>query len=422
MKRIWTTLFVPVFLFLGLSLALLAQSVSQISGTVKDASGSAIPGAHITVTQTETGVTRTAESDANGIYSLPSLPLGPYRMEVKKEGFATSVQSGIVLQVDTAPTIDPVLKVGALEESVQVEAAAAMVETHSTGVGQVVNSQDVVELPLNGREITQLITLAGASNIVQYGYGQAPSSGNLISSKNYPNEALVSVAGGMLNGTTYLLDGGTHNDVFNNLNLPLPFPDAVQEFKVETSSLPAEYGQHSAGAVNVVSKSGGNEFHGDAFEFVRNGYFNARDFFAPVGDNLKRNQFGGTVGRADQEEQAVLLFGLSGHVDPVGACRHPRRCSHRGGADRRLYGIRVAVLRRRPQTLKAPFVNNVLPPSLVSPQAINFASHFPTSSPLAATLRFPKSPIRTSTWGWRKSITRSAPNSPSSRAILAPTV
>ncbi len=119
-----------------------------------------------------------------------------------------------------------------------------MVETHSTGVGQVVNGQQVLELPLNGREITQLITIAGAANTVQYGFGQAPSSGNLVSSKSYPNEALVSVAGGMLNGTTYLLDGGTHNDPFNNLNLPLPFPDAIQEFKVETSSLPAEYGQH----------------------------------------------------------------------------------------------------------------------------------------------------------------------------------
>ena len=271
MKRLSTTLFVSLSLCLAFGSVLLAQSVSQISGTVKDASGSAIPGAEVTVTQTDTGVTRTAQTDASGVYSLPSLPLGPYRMEVKKEGFSTYVQSGIVLQVDTAPTIDPVLKVGAITETVQVEAAAAMVETHSTGVGQVVNSQDVVELPLNGREITQLITLAGGSNTVQYGYGQAPSSGNLISSKNYPNEALVSVAGGMLNGTTYLLDGGTHNDPFNNLNLPLPFPDAMQEFKVETSSLPAEYGQHSAGAVNIVSKSGSNEFHGDAFEFVRNG-------------------------------------------------------------------------------------------------------------------------------------------------------
>ena len=134
----------------------------------------------------------------------------------------------------------------------------------------------------------------------------------------------------MLNGTTYLMDGGTHNDAFNNLNLPLPFPDAVQEFKVETSALPAEYGQHSAGAVNVVSKSGTNEFHGDAFEFVRNGNFNARDFFAPANDNLKRNQFGGTVGRPNQKKQAVLFSGLSGHAHPsappprIAVFRRPR--------------------------------------------------------------------------------------------------
>ena len=281
---------------------------------MKDATGASIPGAQVTVTQTDTGVTRTAETDASGVYSLPSLPLGPYRLEVKKEGFASYIQTGIVLQVDSAPSIDAVLKIGAITEAVQVEASAAMVETHSTGVGQVVNQQQVVELPLNGRLITQLITLAGGSNTVPSAFGQAPSSGNLVSSKNYPNEALVSVGGGMLNGTTYLLDGGTHNDVFNNLNLPLPFPDAVQEFKVETSALPAEYGQHSAGAVNVVSKSGSNEFHGDAFEFVRNGYFNARDTFAPVNDNLKRNQFGGTLGGPIKKNK---LFFFVGYQDTI---------------------------------------------------------------------------------------------------------
>ncbi|MBV9506630.1 MAG: carboxypeptidase regulatory-like domain-containing protein, partial [Acidobacteriia bacterium] len=220
---------VQAALFLGLGLALLAQSVSHISGTVRDATGGAIPGATVTVTQTDTGLTRTAETDANGFYSLPSLPVGPYRMDVKKQGFSAYVQSGIVLQVATAPTIDPVLNLGTVSEAIQVEAAAAMIETQSTGVGQVVNQQQVLEMPLNGRQITQLITLAGGANTVASGFGQAPSVANLISSKNYPNEALVSIAGGMLNGTTYLLDGGTHNDVFNNLNLPLPFPDAIQE-------------------------------------------------------------------------------------------------------------------------------------------------------------------------------------------------
>ncbi len=242
MRRIATALFVQALVCLGL----FAQSVSQITGTVQDSSGLAVPGAEITATQTETGLTRSAQSGANGTYSLPSLPIGPYRLEVQKAGFSTFVQNGIVLQVATAPTIDAVLKVGAVSEQIQVEAAAAMVETHSTGVGQVVNQQQVVDLPLNGRQIGQLITLAGGAVPITSAYGTLPtSSGLLQTTKNYPGETLVSISGGMLNGTTYLMDGGSHNDPFNNLNLPTPPPDAIQEFKVETSALPAQYGQHS---------------------------------------------------------------------------------------------------------------------------------------------------------------------------------
>ena len=376
MKRVSTTRLVSAWFSLALCPAMFAQSVSQISGTVKDASGLGVPAAQVAVTQTDTGVTRTTTTGANGDYSLPSLPVGPYRMEVKKEGFSTYVQSGIVLQVDTAPTIDPVLQLGAVSQAVEVQAAAAMVETHSTGVGQVVNQQQVVELPLNGRQVTQLITLAGGSNIVQSGFGQAPTSGNLMSSKNYPNEALVSVAGGMLNGTTYLMDGGTHNDVFNNLNLPLPFPDAVQEFKVETSALPAEYGQHSAGAVNVVTKSGSNEIHGDAFEFVRNGYFNARDFFAPVNDNLKRNQFGGTVGGPVEKNKLFYFVGFQGTLIRSAPAATPAvvpTASMLAG-DFRAYESQCF---GSAQTLKAPFVNNMLPAGSISSQALAMAKNFP---------------------------------------------
>src|SRR4029077_13192476 len=113
---------------------------------------------------------------------------------------------------------------------------------------------------------------------------------------------------------SYLLDGGNHNDPFNNLNLPLPFPDALQEFKVETSALPAQYGHHSAGAVNIVTKSGTNEFHGDAFEFVRNYKFNARDFFALGRDTIKRNQFGGTAGGPIRKNK---LFFFAGYQDTI---------------------------------------------------------------------------------------------------------
>jgi carboxypeptidase family protein/TonB-dependent receptor-like protein len=381
MKQISTTLLVRLFLCLACCFAVFGQSVSQISGTVKDATGLAVPGAQVTVTQTDTGLSRTTVSGGSGAYSLPSLPIGPYRIEVRKEGFTTFIQTGIVLQVDTAPTIDPVLTVGAVSQAVEVQAAAAMVESHSSGVGQVVNQQQVVELPLNGRQVTQLITLAGGANNVQSGFGQAPTTGNLMSSKNYPNEALVSVAGGMLNGTTYLMDGGTHNDVFNNLNLPLPFPDAVQEFKVETSALPAEYGQHSAGAVNVVTKSGSNEVHGDAFEFVRNGYFNARDFFAPVNDNLKRNQFGGTIGGPIKKNKLFFFFGYQGTLIRSAPAATPAVIPTPSmlAGDFRAYESQCF---GTPQTLRGPFGTggapaNVLPTSLVSPQAIAMAKAFP---------------------------------------------
>ena len=376
MKRILAQLAVVSILCLGCCAGVFAQATSQISGTVKDTSGAVVAGAEITVTQTDTGVSRSTTSDAAGVYSLPSLPLGPYRVEVKKEGFTTYIESGIVLQVASAPTINPVLKVGVVAQSVQVEATAAMIETSSTGVGQVVNSQDVVDLPLNGRQVTQLITLAGASNTVQNSFGQPPAAGNLVSSKNYPNEALVSVGGGLLNGTTYLLDGGTFNDPFNNLNLPTPFPDAVQEFNVQTSALPAEYGQHSAGAINMVSKSGTNQFHGDAFEFVRNADFNADDYFARRSDNLKRNQFGGTLGGPIKQRKVFFFLGYQGTLIRSAPAASPAvlpTASELAGNFQNYESQCFAT----PQTLKAPFVNNILPSNLISPQALAFASHFP---------------------------------------------
>src|SRR3989441_8133056 len=265
-----------------------AVSTSQITGTVKDQTGAVLPGAEVTVTQTDTGARRTVVSDETGSYVLANLPIGPYRLEVMLPGFRTYVQTGIVLQVGSNPTIPVVLAVGQVSEQIEVAADAALVETRSTGVGQVIDNQRVLELPLNGRQATELIFLSGMAT---------PSLGAGLNSKvrNYPTTEVV-IAGGLSNGMTYLLDGATHNDAYNNLNLPLPFPDALQEFKVETSALPAQYGHHSAAAINGVTKAGTNDIHGDLFEFLRNGVFNARNTFAAARDNLKRNQFGGTAG------------------------------------------------------------------------------------------------------------------------------
>jgi len=297
-----------VVLLLASCAAIWAQSAatSQVSGTVLDPTGATVPEARITLTQTDTGLVRNAVSGSDGRYVVPSLPSGPYKLEISKQGFNTFVQTGIVLQVNTNPAIDAVLKVGSVTEQVLVEAATTMVETHTTSVGQVIDSSRVVDLPLNGRNPTELIYLTGAANL-------APPA-DLVSAKNYPGEAPISIAGGMATGATYTLDGGTHNDPFNNLALPLPFPDALQEFKVETSALPAQYGQHSAGAINAITKSGTNEIHGDLFEFVRNYKFNARNFFQPVRDSLKRNQFGGTVGGPIKKDKLFFFAGYQGTI------------------------------------------------------------------------------------------------------------
>ena len=295
-----------------LPLAVLATALAwsqgftaQINGTVRDSSGLAVPSAEVKATQTATGVTRTASTGSDGGYVFANLNLGPYLLEVSKEGFTKYVQSGIVLQVDASPTVDIVLKVGSLSEQVVVTADAELLETRSTGVGQVVDSQRVVELPLNGRNPTELIFLAGLANVGVNG------AGNISSVRNYPTVA-ISVAGGISNGVGYQLDGTNINDPFNNLNYPLPFPDALQEFKVETSALPAHYGIHSAAAVNAVTKSGTNQLHGDLFEFLRNGDLNARNFFAPARDTLKRNQFGGVLGGPVKKERLFFFAAYQG--------------------------------------------------------------------------------------------------------------
>ena len=140
-----------------------SQNISQIQGTVQDASGAPVPGAEVKATQTATGVTRTVTTGADGVYVLPNLPIGPYRLEVSKAGFSTYVQTGIVLQVATNPTVDMALKIGAVNEQVQVEANAALVETQATGVGNVMETQRILELPLNGRVATDLIQYTGAA-------------------------------------------------------------------------------------------------------------------------------------------------------------------------------------------------------------------------------------------------------------------
>ena len=247
-----------------------AQGTAQLTGTVRDDSGGVLPGVTVTATQTSTGLVRTAVTDETGGYVLTNLPIGPYRLEVALQGFKTYVQTGIVLQVGGTPTIDAVLGVGALEESVTVEAAAPLVEVRSSGISAVVDNEAILQMPLQGRQVTDLIMLAGAA--VQTG----------ATERGVPGGVYISVAGGLPGGVAYTLDGAEHNNPQSNAGLPMPFPDALQEFQVATSGLSAENGVKSGASVNAVTKSGTNAFHGGGFEFLRDRRFNAPEHFAAI--------------------------------------------------------------------------------------------------------------------------------------------
>ena len=221
-----------------------AQGTAEINGRVNDQTGAALPGVEVKATQTATGLERSTVSNETGAYVFTNLPIGPYRLEATLPGFQTYVQTGIVLQVGSSPVVNPVLEVGQVAQTVEVQADAAMVETRNTDIGAVMDNQRVLELPLNGRNATDLVFLtAGAT--------PGTTSGLNSGVRNYPT-ADISIAGGLASGTIYLLDGGVHNDPFNNQALPLPFPDALQEFRVQTSAIPAQYGHHSAAAVNAI--------------------------------------------------------------------------------------------------------------------------------------------------------------------------
>ena len=347
--------------------------VSQVSGVVRDASGLSVPDAEVTITNTATSASRTVRSAMNGSYAITNLAAGPYALQVKAPGFATYTQTGIVLQVNSSPILNVTLKVGAITETVEVRADAAMVESRSLGIGQVIDERRVVDLPLNGRDVSQLIALSGAA--VAY------TGTTMKSNLNHAESSSYSVAGGQMNATNYVLDGGTHIDPRTNIGLPLPFPDAMQEFRVETSSLPASYGSMPGGAVNVITKSGTNSFHGNAFWFVRNGAMNARNFFAPTRDSLKRNQFGGTLGGPILENRLFFFGGLQGttlRTAPVTEISYVPTAAVLQGDFRQI--LAPPCQPKQVNLSSAIAKDNVLLPGVVDPVAMNFFARLPVAT------------------------------------------
>jgi Carboxypeptidase regulatory-like domain len=276
-------------------------ATAQMHGAVRDSTGAVVPGADVKATQTDTGVVRSTTTGADGGYVLTNLPLGPYRVEVSKQGFTTFVQTGIVLTVGSAPAVNMTLQVGAVTQQVVVESQAPLVETQSTSVGQLVDTQRVLDLPLNGRQVTDLITLAGAavSNTAAQGVG-----------RTLAGPPVISMAGGLAYSAGYAMDGANYFNYTNSSTYRMPFPDALQEFRVDTSGFTSQ--QASFAQVSAATKSGSNALHGDLFEFIRNSIFNAQNTLAPVKDNQKRNQFGGTIGGPIKKDKLFFFLGYQG--------------------------------------------------------------------------------------------------------------
>jgi Carboxypeptidase regulatory-like domain/TonB dependent receptor len=402
MSRYCATLIVFVWALCATTLVF-GQAVNnaQIHGTITDSTGAAVIGAQIRATQTLTGLVRTTVSGSEGNYSLPNLPVGPYTLQVTSQGFQTHNQTGIVLQVDDNAKLDVALKVGVVTQTEEVHADAIMVKTEDTSVSQVIDHERIVDLPLNGRQLTQLLLLSGAATSATLP-GQ-----DLLSSKNYGNgnatsavSATISVAGGQENGNTFLLDGADHNDKFSNLNMPIPFPDAIQEFSVQTSTLSARYGEHAGSVVSLVTKSGTNKLHGDIFDFIRNDAVNAHHFDFPnfvtgasvplnPNDNaLRRNQFGGTLGGPIEHDKLMFFLGYQGtrnfqapnpsriFVPTVAALTTGNFSSLESAA---------CQSNNKAKTIKNPFTNKTftnsqVPIGLYNQQALNLLQLVPTST------------------------------------------
>jgi hypothetical protein len=299
-----------VALFSCIALLLLAARTNaqvtgtgQIQGSIADTSGALIPGATVTLTEATTRVQRATKSDNAGVYVFPNIPITTYEILVSAAGFETYEQKGIVLEVGSSIAINVALKVGRADVKVEVQAEGLSLQTEDTSFKQTIDESTVQEMPLNGRQMTNLITLSGGSTT-------APG-GDFTGSKYSYQTIAVSVAGGMGNTTEWKLDGGDNNEYMGNGNLPFPFPDAVSQFSVESTALGAQSGStHSGGLVNVVTRSGTNQYHGSGFEFIRNNFIDATNFFSTTKDTLHQNQYGGTFGGPIKRNK---LFAFAGY-------------------------------------------------------------------------------------------------------------
>ncbi len=371
---------------LGTQSQVFSQGFGTIVGTVTDASGAIVASAKIKVTDEATSATRETVTNDQGYFVVPSLRPATYSVSFEAPGFAPFVHKHVVLQADESRSVNQAISVQQANQSVEVSANAAVVNTVTGTVSEVVDRKRVEDLPLNGRNAASLLlVVAGAIPAP----GTDADQGN---TKTFPAAVLVSTNGARQNQVSFRLDGANNNDLYTNVNQPFPFPDALQEFSVQTSNYSAKYGGNAGGVVNVVTKAGSNEFHGDLFEFNRNAVFNARNYYAAKRDQLKRNQYGGTIGGPvmlpgfNGKNKDFFFFGYQGtairNLGGTSSAYFPTTATLNGDFASRLsasnpdnlFGRAITII--DPKTGQA-FPNNQIPLSRYDPVAVAFTKLIP---------------------------------------------
>ncbi|HUJ81202.1 MAG TPA: TonB-dependent receptor, partial [Candidatus Acidoferrales bacterium] len=288
-----------------------ADTSGKILGIVKDPAGNLIPQASVTLANKATGVKQTTHADGQGAFTFPVVPVGTYELLVTMENFRPYKRTDLVIDLGSAVQLEIPLELAGVNESVTVTEDAAQVETSDTKLGQVIGNRQVTALPLNGRSYTDLlaiqggvtpITTSGAGNSTSGGgFGTVPVAGN-------GNTGQFSIDGQRESANGFYLNGASVQETIGQQAGIIPNLDSIAEFRILTSNADAEYGGYSGGTINVITKSGGNDFHGSAFEFLRNTDLDSRGFFSPERSTFQQNQFGATVGGPIRKNK-VFFFG-----------------------------------------------------------------------------------------------------------------
>jgi outer membrane receptor protein involved in Fe transport len=382
---------------LALSLPLPAQvRFGSVVGSVTDPSGASVSEAVVTLTNLGTNETRTATTGTAGNYTFPNVNPGRYRLEIEKSGFKKQLRE-LDVKVDVTSRADAALELGAVSESVDVTSAAPILQTDSSSLGEVVDQAEVAATPLSGRNVNNLLTLvpgvvAGGTTYGNFVGNQAGGARtNSIAFGNY------AVGGGFGNQSSFIVDGVNGNGPANNANSLVPSQDAVQEFRVATNDVSAEYGNYAGGVINITTKSGSNQFHGSVYDYLRNQHLNANDYFSNLRGisraPLTQNQYGARLGGPIRRDKTFFFFnyeGLRFHsgVSSPSTTTVPTLAMLNG--DFSQPGLPTIYDPRTGAQFQCNGVLNVICPDRLDPSAQKILKDlYPTGSPSVATLTPP---------------------------------